>query len=487
MIRAVAGAMLITAVLQAPPAPGLQLESKAADAAGTGSVAYRDAAGKWRVTEPGDWRRTRAGDAATTTLSGQNTITITYMDVASDIGAGFDHPELGQQRRGILEAAVGDIDAVIMDGGALDLEVRESETDGSGSLASDSTFFPTAPNGIHQGAAQMHLTTGSDPFAGVPDMILRVDFGFNWNSTLNLPASGEVDLYSVLLHELVHGLGLISLSDENGASVVSGSRPGVFSTFDDLLVTGNGVDLWNAQGQFQGLSGDLGGADGGIEFRGSDAMAVFGDGVPLHTPDAFESGSSLVHWQNMAAADQALMQPAIRNGEVLRMPLAFELAALKDIGYQIQNPAENSAFDFTAAEGSWINQQTPGEGLFFDFGPSLEQLFVAWFTFTLDPDANGPGGGDVGNPDQRWMTALLNLDPATGSAAGTLRARNGGEFDAPPRPGESNPEVGEITVVFSSCDRAQVEYTIDSVAVSGSFEIVPLEKAVNPDGFQCGP
>jgi len=64
-------------------------------------------------------------------------------------------------------------------------------------------------------------------------------------------------------------------------------------------------------------------------------------------------------------------------------------------------------------------------------------------------------------------------------------SRRGGEFDAPPHAGEGNSPVGSITIDFSACDQAHVEYTIDTVNLSGSFDIEPLERNVNPEAFTC--
>ncbi len=144
-----------------------------------------------------------------------------------------------------------------------------------------------------------------------------------------------------------------------------------------------------------------------------------------------------------------------------------------------------AAFDFTLAEGAWLNVDTTGEGILFDFGPSLNLLFMAWFTFTLEPmESIEPAQIEVGFAGQRWMTGLLTLDGNT--ASGPLRARQGGAFDMPPTTSEMSTEVGEVTVEFLACDLARVDYNIGIAAISDSFEIQPLEKVVNPNGFGCG-
>jgi hypothetical protein len=147
------------------------------------------------------------------------------------------------------------------------------------------------------------------------------------------------------------------------------------------------------------------------------------------------------------------------------------------------NPAQ---FDFSLAEDSWLNPNTPGEGLFFDYSRSLDALFVAWFTLKLE--ATAPTGlvEGIGTPDQRWMTSLLSLDGNI--ASGQLRARRGGAFDTAPTSFEESVVVGTIEIEFLECDQAIVRYNILSADnLNGEFAIEPLEKNVNPTGYSCEP
>jgi len=143
-----------------------------------------------------------------------------------------------------------------------------------------------------------------------------------------------------------------------------------------------------------------------------------------------------------------------------------------------------STNDVGFLEGGWVNPTTEGEGILFDVGATLPQVFLTWFTYTQAPvlPDNPPSPG-VGAPGQRWLTALLELDGDT--LEGDLRAGQGGSFDSPPEPGEVNPVVGTMRVEILACDLARVDYTIDTAGISGSFEIQPLEQLVNSAGFQC--
>ncbi len=144
-------------------------------------------------------------------------------------------------------------------------------------------------------------------------------------------------------------------------------------------------------------------------------------------------------------------------------------------------------FDFAAVEGAWVNADPAfagdRQGLLFDYGPSLNLLFMAWFSYTLDPavpTVDPPT--DIGSPDQRWMTALLALDG--NRASGTLSAGEGGQFAAPPTGFQRGRDVGTFTVEFSACDRGTFSFDIAEPRLSGEFDIVPLESTVSAD-FQC--
>jgi len=154
------------------------------------------------------------------------------------------------------------------------------------------------------------------------------------------------------------------------------------------------------------------------------------------------------------------------------------------------DPPPEEPVNFNQVEGNWLNPDPDlnnnRQGLMLDYGPSLDRLFVAWFTFTSIPAMPPENSSmDIGSQDQRWFTALLELDGNV--ASGTLRFSEGGEFDAPATGFQQTREVGTISITFSACDQAMVAYSFTEPALSNEFEIIPLEKSVNPAGFSCEP
>ncbi len=123
----------------------------------------------------------------------------------------------------------------------------------------------TNPNlGILDGAIYKALTSGQDPYANLPITFTNSSgfyHGFilinstpnsaapsppsltQWNQNPNvIPAPNEVDLYSVLLHEITHALGFATLIDSNGFSV-NGSSNNFFSRYDHFLYGASGSPL----------------------------------------------------------------------------------------------------------------------------------------------------------------------------------------------------------------------------------------------------
>ncbi|MCK5557759.1 MAG: hypothetical protein KAJ01_05245, partial [Candidatus Hydrogenedentes bacterium] len=140
-------------------------------------------------------------------------LTVTYMDVVNGTGIGFDDPAFGTARRETVELALEYLDLMLNETGAVDIVFEESLIDGTEFLATAGTFF-TLDAGFTNGVAFDHITTGVDPDAGVPDIYVTVDFAWDWNLGSGAPSGFQLDLLSVLIHELTHGLGLLSLSDE---------------------------------------------------------------------------------------------------------------------------------------------------------------------------------------------------------------------------------------------------------------------------------
>jgi hypothetical protein len=291
--------------------------------------AYKDFDGTWKVFDSKDFPKPK--EAPQHLKSGNITFSVTYLDPA---GAGFNDATFGAARKATVLAVLQYIDSIILDSGALDVTFTASTNlPMSGTLASAGALYGTIPPGFDPGTAFDHITTGVDPDNSVPDVIATVNYGRTWNSETDDPGLGEFDLFSVLLHEMTHGLGITSLTTSTGTSAISGGNPGVFSTFDDFLKTGNNKDLWMTGGSFQGIASDLTGGDGGVFFTGPNASSAYGSNPPIYAPGVFATGSSIAHW-SLSIVGGAVMVPSIGPGIKRRTYSPTDHATLNDLGYQ---------------------------------------------------------------------------------------------------------------------------------------------------------
>ena len=274
-----------------------------------------------------------AGAPQLTVTQNGLTFRVFFADIIENTGVGFDSNTVGASARARFEDALRYIGDVLNENGTLDILVTESETDGNddGPLAFAGTFYSGTP-GFQRGSTLTRLDEGSKPFNGNEEIGCTVDFGFDWNFDTGPPANNEADFQSVILHELTHGLGFASLSSATGSSRIAS---GVYAVYDQLMRrrTGNKVLFSGNPPSFQGLSSDLRSND--LMFFGANADALYSEAErpPLFSPNPFQPGSSLSHWETGNIVGGAVMEHAITLGVQRREFAPLEIGALIDIGY----------------------------------------------------------------------------------------------------------------------------------------------------------
>ena len=177
---------------------------------------------------------------------GQIDFRVRFVDVENNTGVGFDDPVNGAERRETINEVFVYLNSVLNHNGAADIVFLESETDGRDFLALNVIFDLPDP-GFSSGLAFKHITTGIDPSPDFEDARIQFDFGYNFNSGLDLPSRARFDLYSITLHELTHSMGISSRVASDGTSNFS---TGSFSTYDSLLELGNGDRVFSVDAMF---------------------------------------------------------------------------------------------------------------------------------------------------------------------------------------------------------------------------------------------
>lgn len=139
----------------------------------------------------------------------------------------------------------------------------------------------------------------------------------------------------------------------------------------------------------------------------------------------------------------------------------------------------------SALSGNWLNTETPGQGMFFDYFSSLDKMFMGWFTFDT-VDAVEGGSANLGDTNQRWLTGLGTINHATNTVIFEMTSTSHGLFDNPQEVIYSDAgSIGTVTITFTDCSHATVDYNLTSPAVSGSFLLTSIASVVGENSNLC--
>lgn len=208
----------------------------------------------------------------------------------------------------------------------------DNEPTGALATASSLFLFPSSPSnpnsGIVDNLVYKAIQTGKDPYASIPMGVFANGPNFycayvktnpappngTWNLSINSPTIGanEYDLYSVMLHEVVHALGFATIFGANGFSQF-GQNNNYFSRYDQFLTDANGTPLLatsspscsNSNLTYQSSLSPTVIAPGtcpGITPLTTCTSAVrymsSSVNVPVNTPPCFGGGTSLSHFDD---------------------------------------------------------------------------------------------------------------------------------------------------------------------------------------------
>ncbi len=208
---------------------------------------------------------------------------------------------------------------------------------GGGPLHRDFTGTPRA-NTWFSGALANALY-GSDLSSSSYDMHITYNGNFNWYyGTDGNPAGDEHDLFTVVLHEIAHGLnfsGSMTMSGDVGSWGYGTGYPGIYDVF---VRDASGDELITS---YTNGTTQLGDAlkSNGLYFHGSNTMIANGNNrVKIYAPATWRSGSSYSHLDYATFNNTAnqLMVYAISAGESIHDPGVVTNGLLEDLGWQIE-------------------------------------------------------------------------------------------------------------------------------------------------------
>ena len=252
---------------------------------------------------------------------------------------------LGEQRLIVMQYAA-DILAQVIDS-SVSIEVDGSFVDKDCPIlgsAGPTTFYaagalPTAVRENWHPIALYNAYNGSDVDTNLSDISMSFQSDAacatsNFYLGLdNSPAGGQFDLLGIVLHEILHGLGFLSLVNSSTGEVLQ-NRNDIFMTFledhTSGLTWGNMTDSQRANSATDGPNlhwvGPQVRAQSGILNQGR-----LGDHVQHYAPSVVNSGSSVSHFNNTVSPNE-LMEPFYTSDGAPDISLAKQL--LEDIGWQ---------------------------------------------------------------------------------------------------------------------------------------------------------
>jgi hypothetical protein len=220
--------------------------------------------------------------------------------------------------------------------------------------------------------------------------------------------SNKWDFFSVVMHELGHGLGVMSSFDvDNGLGYWGfGSGANIYAlrydTFEWSASTG-GTRLTTYGEGSVALKNEL--TDGSVFFGGPEVVSAAGSRIKLYAPNPWSPGSSNSHLDEATFGPgnaEALMTPALSNGETIHSLGPVTMALLRDVGWETSDgtptptPPDND--NFTAAKGVTlkvtsnadtdgatveVNEPAPscmtgaGKTVWYKFKPTINRKVVA--------------------------------------------------------------------------------------------------------------
>ena len=237
---------------------------------------------------------------------------------------------LGQQRINAFEAAMADWGSILNSDVDIRVEAQfnalfcdsGSATLGQAGPMSGLINFANAPK-----ANTIYSIVLANALSGVDNLPDTNDISATFNSDLDfnsaclggagwnyeIPSTGSLGLYNVVLHELGHGLNFLTFTDSQTGAFNSGF-PDIYASFLVDQTTGKTwLEMDDAERAASAIGNNLfwngvNAKNAGLALPLTTGQDAITDNIEIYAPISFESGSSVSHWNTNLTPDE-LMEP----------------------------------------------------------------------------------------------------------------------------------------------------------------------------------
>lgn len=380
----------------------------------------------------------------------------------------------------------------------------------TGFSAAARTFYSvpvSTVTGIADNEMWKTINSGQDSYAGIVSPIsstgafyhgtMAFDFTYSWHDDLSTnPSGSDLDLYTIALHEITHALGFGSLIMASGNSLV----PNYYNRYDQFLKDPSGTFLVANTGScsmynfgFNTSTSVLSPTTPCITDVTTCSLGItYSSGsqnIPVYTPNCFEAGSSLSHFEDMCYPTNTptnnnqyfVMCNSVPVGAMRRYPKEEERQVLCDLGYSVV--ATYGSSSYTTTQNTYTAGTCTGLGVVGINDGMNAGLYTIFTTTGVATGVVSPLANDVGATDFECLEVVIG--------SGTLSATMGTTFNYTPAVAGVN-LLRYIPYNSSTGKRGNITYVFVYVSSASGCTPTSVCELVTNNGFEnltalCGP